>query len=126
MSTPASAPPPPPQVPPPVHAPAVGTSSTEEIKIISHSNLFYWWPVWAVGFLMALLTFIDGYRMAIVPAGAKAQRNWPVVISGDTPESREGIILGKGKHLFPPEKEDSGEMKDPEQPHLYVASRSSY
>jgi len=26
-----------------------------EIKIVSHSNLFYWWPVWAVGFIMGLL-----------------------------------------------------------------------
>ena len=23
----------------------------ERIKIVSHSDLFYWWPVWAVGFL---------------------------------------------------------------------------
>src|SRR5688500_13752313 len=38
-----------------------------EIRIISHSNLFYWWPVWGVGFLMALLTFMSGQRMVPVP-----------------------------------------------------------
>jgi hypothetical protein len=36
--------------------------------IISHSTLFYWWPVWAVGYLAALITLIDGHFMAIVPS----------------------------------------------------------
>ena len=43
-----------------------------EILIISHSNLFYWWPVWAVGFLLALLTLLDGQRMVLVDKGAEA------------------------------------------------------
>jgi hypothetical protein len=25
----------------------------------------YWWPVWAVGFLLAGLTWWDGHRLAI-------------------------------------------------------------
>jgi hypothetical protein len=29
----------------------------EEVRIYSHTNFFYWWPVWAVGYLMALLTY---------------------------------------------------------------------
>ena len=41
----------------------------EEIVIISHSTIFYWWPVWFVGFLMAALTYLDGHLMAIVPGG---------------------------------------------------------
>ncbi len=48
--------------------PVTGTGKAE-IRIISHSNLFYWWPVWAVGYLMALLTLWDGHLMATVPAG---------------------------------------------------------
>ncbi len=40
-----------------------------EIRIISHSTLFYWWPVWALGFLMALITAFSGERMVTVPAG---------------------------------------------------------
>jgi hypothetical protein len=31
-----------------------------EVRIISHSGLFYWWPVWAVGFLFAALTWMEG------------------------------------------------------------------
>lgn len=40
------------------------------IKIYSHSTILYWWPVWAVGFVMAALTYLDGSRAVIVPAGA--------------------------------------------------------
>lgn len=28
-----------------------------ELKVYSHSSLVYWWPVWAVGYLMAILTY---------------------------------------------------------------------
>lgn len=35
------------------------------IRIYSHSNLFYWWPVWACGFVMALLTWMDGITVNI-------------------------------------------------------------
>lgn len=31
-----------------------------ELRIYSHSNLLYWWPVWAVGYLMAFLTWLHG------------------------------------------------------------------
>jgi len=31
-----------------------------EIRIYSHSYLYYWWPVWAVGYLLALLTYVQG------------------------------------------------------------------
>jgi len=40
----------------------------EEIKLISHSNLFYWWPVWALAFFMALWTYIENHRFVIVPS----------------------------------------------------------
>jgi hypothetical protein len=44
------------------------------VKIVSHSDLFYWWPVWAVGFLMAALSYRDGHRVAFVPDGTIAER----------------------------------------------------
>lgn len=31
-----------------------------EIVVYSHSTLFYWWPVWVSGFLLALVTFFKG------------------------------------------------------------------
>jgi hypothetical protein len=39
-----------------------------QVTIISHSNLFYWWPVWVVGFVMAIITYFEGYVMAVLPA----------------------------------------------------------
>jgi hypothetical protein len=50
--------------------PAAGKpmSGQNEIRIVSHSTLFYWWPVWAVGFIMAIITAFSGHKMAVVPA----------------------------------------------------------
>jgi hypothetical protein len=42
-----------------------------EVVIISHSTLFYWWPLWVVGYAMALITLFHDQRMATVPAGTK-------------------------------------------------------
>lgn len=38
----------------------------DEIRVYSHSSLFYWWPVWAFGFVFSFLTWVDGGRLAIV------------------------------------------------------------
>jgi len=38
-----------------------------EIKIISHSNIFYWWPAWVAGFAVALISYTQGRDVAIVP-----------------------------------------------------------
>src|SRR5689334_9582035 len=48
-------------------------SLPKEVVVISHSPIFYWWPVWFVGFLMAAWTYLDGHLMAIVPAGTVAE-----------------------------------------------------
>jgi len=45
-------------------------SRSSEIKLISHSTLFYWWPVWALAFVMAIVTWMDQTRMAVVPSGS--------------------------------------------------------
>ena len=38
-----------------------------EIRVYGHTKLFYWWPIWALTFLFAMMTWYDGKRMAIVP-----------------------------------------------------------
>ena len=53
-------------------APVQHLSSEKEIRIVSHSTLFYWWPVWAVGFFMAVVTWFDNHLMAVVPNGTQA------------------------------------------------------
>jgi hypothetical protein len=47
--------------------PAVGSPIPQELRIISHSNLFYWWPVWAIGFLLGIYSLLSPYEMAAVP-----------------------------------------------------------
>jgi hypothetical protein len=59
--------------PNPLASPAA-LAGHSSVKIIGHSALFYWWPVWAVGFLMAFLTYLGGNYMAIVPAGTVAEK----------------------------------------------------
>ena len=108
-ATPLSAPP-----PSPTHSP-----EEVEIKIISHSNLFYWWPVWAVGLVMAMLTFFDGHRMAIVPDGTVAEKSRTVQGHEDQ-GAHDVLIVPKGKSL-PLEADNSLA-----QPRLHVALSKSY
>src|SRR6516162_2959040 len=84
-----------------------------EVQIVAHTMLFYWWPVWAVGLLLAGLTWLDGHRLAIVPAGTQ-------VVEGFD-GGREALVLPAGAHLPP----DPATGK-PREPTLRVASRSGY
>src|SRR5262245_15694647 len=36
-----------------------------ELRLYSHSTLFYWWPVWLLGYLFALLTYLQGEQVTI-------------------------------------------------------------
>jgi len=70
----AYAPAPAPAPPPQTHAQAAAERENAareehepELRIYSHSNLFYWWPVWAVGYLMASLTYMQGQQYQIGP-----------------------------------------------------------
>jgi hypothetical protein len=59
-----------------------------DIRLYSHSPLLYWWPVWAMGFLMALWTAIDNHQAAFVPAGTVVEDNL--------------VIAPEGQHLEQP------------------------
>jgi hypothetical protein len=39
--------------------------------VVAHSNLFYWWPVWVVGFLMTIFTWSYGDTFAIGDASVR-------------------------------------------------------
>ena len=36
-----------------------------QVVVVAHSTLFYWWPVWAVGFVMAGLTWWNAQEVAV-------------------------------------------------------------
>jgi hypothetical protein len=86
------------------------------VTIVGHSNLFYWWPVWAVGFLLAFLTYLGGDYMAIVPAGTVAEKDRQLEGFG----TRDVLILPADRKL--PTDETAGV---PEQPSLRVARSNS-
>jgi hypothetical protein len=46
-----------------------------EITLISHSMLFYWWPIWLVGYIFAIVTWSEDHRLAIVPDDSKVTIN---------------------------------------------------
>jgi hypothetical protein len=79
-----------------------------KVVVISHSPLFYWWPVWAVGFLLAGLSYWEGYQVAFVPPGTVAERDARVE-GQDGP--RDVLIAPPGKPL--PAASDSDELKQP-------------
>jgi hypothetical protein len=51
--------------------PAQAGITDKRIKLVSHSMLFYWWPVWAVGLVLGCLSWASGSRLAIVPEGSR-------------------------------------------------------
>lgn len=91
---------------------SAGQAESASVTIIGHSGLFYWWPVWAVGFLMAVLTYLDGSHMAIVPGGTVAEKARQVH-GFDGP--RDVLVLPAGREL------PVDEAGTPEQPRLRVA-----
>jgi hypothetical protein len=91
--------------------------------IISHSPLFYWWPVWLTGFVMAILTAADGHFMAIVPKDTVAAKSPSVKLpdDGDTLTNREVLIAPKDKELT--RKKGS---QEPAHPDVRMAESRNY
>jgi hypothetical protein len=56
-----------------IPAPALA-HGPDMIRLYGHSTLFYWWPVWALGFIMAIISLIDDTRVLHVPGGTAVNR----------------------------------------------------
>jgi hypothetical protein len=93
---------------PPVPVSVVPDTRPAQVVVISHSPLFYWWPVWAVGFLMAAVSLWLGQQVAFVPRGTVAQRD--VRVSGHE-GPRDVLIAPAGRSL--PAAADPDELKQP-------------
>src|SRR5436309_74864 len=85
--------------PPPVPA-------DREVRVYSHSPMLYWWPVWATGFVMAFITYLDGHYLAIVPSATVAYRD--ATVEATEPNgtqvhvpNRDVLVLDKDRHLMP-------------------------
>jgi len=79
--------------PPAAATPAVtARQEPRQVRVVSHSNLFYWWPVWVVGFIMALVTWLQRDLMAVVPPGTTARKE--VMDAG---EKRTALVFPQPK-----------------------------
>jgi hypothetical protein len=87
-----------------------------EIIVISHSGLFYWWPVWALGFVFALATWIDGHLLAIVPPGTKIHSSK----EGAPPDT---LTAPEGKSLVRFSRAEGNEAFEPR---LRIADNKNY
>lgn len=107
-------------------APATETTGTEqtvpheEIRIYGHNNLFYWWPVWLVGFILAGLTYLDGHVMAVVPEGTQVESGQ--VLPGTDGKPRDVLVAPPGQPVPPPPGAKDGEAT----PRLRVAANNNY
>src|SRR5262249_28314407 len=79
-------------------SPPAPSHEPDEVRVLSHSNIYYWWPVWAVGFILGLWTwFGDGHLMVTVPPESVALHADSV-----TYESKGKTITEKSKDLILP------------------------
>jgi hypothetical protein len=118
--------------PQPVAAVPPSPPGHDEVRVYSHSNIFYWWPVWVVGFIMGGYTwFIDGSFMVTVPPGTKtfhAKELSIVEKEGSKPLVRsdvDGLYLpeveGKGKALNKELARKDKNDEEPMQPRLHMS-----
>lgn len=105
---------------PPIPPAAIKPADQQEIVIVSHSTLFYWWPVWALGFVFFLLTLIvNPHVMALVPPGTVAEKDRKVA---GKEEERDVLILPKGGKLL----DDPHNPGSPLQPKVHVSTSKSF
>lgn len=90
-----------------------------EIRVVSHCTLFYWWPVWAVGFIMWIITMFSPYVMALVPSGTTPQRN--VVLKDKPAEPRHGLLVPENKEL----PAEAGHKDKLDEPRLHMSNNKN-
>lgn len=88
-------------VPPPTPAGTTAAGATSagppaphgprEIKLVSHSPIFYWWPIWVLGYVMALITMFEGHRLAVLPNHAQLHK-----LAEDGTSTRYELTVPKG------------------------------
>jgi hypothetical protein len=96
-----------PNQPAPVNV--VADDRPAQVVIYSHSPLFYWWPVWAIGFVLAGISYLQGLPVAFVPPGTTAERD--VQVAGHE-GSRDALIAPAGQKL--PTEPGSTELAQPQ------------
>ena len=88
--------------PRPIQHTATQPPVPQEVVVISHSNLFYWWPVWAVGYLMAIITLFNHELMTTVPSGTEAvnKANGSITYG---PDKKNKALNDQDLYIAPPD-----------------------
>ncbi len=88
-------------------APVAKRSLPDSITIVSHSNLYYWWWVWACALIMGVISFFSGYRIATVPSTtqlAKVTEDVKVqkvhLEPGGVEELKDKTVLETGQYVL--------------------------
>ena len=102
----------------PVPPGGTGARATEKIVVYRLSHLFYWWPVWALGFLFAAVTYFDNMHLAIVPANTTAEESIEVIVDGRK-EVRHVLILDKAQKGHWRRKTEKG-IEEIVQPTIFI------
>lgn len=109
---------PPGEVDSPTHAAETVVVPEKEIRVYGHSNMFYWWPVWLTGFLMAILTYVDGHVLVVVPQGTQVESSQ--VLPGDN-RPRDVLVAPPGEAVPPLPGAKNGESS----PGLRIATNNN-
>jgi hypothetical protein len=117
---------------PAAQKPPLPPQGQREILVVSHCALFYWWPVWAVGFLMFGITMMFGQHMAIVPPRTTAvYEQIPASAMYTKKEMKEkgihedqkyDVLIAPGSKVLMP---DPSHPNQPEQPHLNMTANKN-
>lgn len=98
-------------------------SDSDEITVISHSNLFYWWPIWALGYLFGLITYFSGYYMAVVPHHTLPVENAAVTYVDQKDKEAKQTVDGRDVLVLP--KNDKLNDSDGMRLHLHVSNNKN-
>jgi hypothetical protein len=117
-------PPPPPQAErPPFTQPDPIDPRQNEMTVVSHSNLFYWWPVWAISFILAVLTLFEGHTMVTVPPGKwEVAHQATVTLADGSKKEKQAVVYGDDPQKSNPNDESTRLQK----PERYISKHKSY
>ena len=96
-------------------SPSTMPPKPREITVYSHSMLFYWWPVWFVGYILAALTLWDQHLLMVVPIHAEVK---PIEFKDE--KVRNVVTVPDNESFL---KDEKGSLI---QPTLYVAQSKNY
>ncbi len=126
-------PPPPPPQPeqPPFTKPDPVDPRQNEMTIVSHSNLFYWWPVWAVCLVLGALTLLEYHVAAVLPydrdhlqVAHGATVSYTVTDTKDGTKTTKDVKAENQTVIFEPDSiKGSGAV---ESPYLAISRHHSY